>query len=631
MSELPEIVSMPSIAEPQVVLYDLKELKESAQYERENNVIGKERIDRLEIEQLFRNRLKKKSRRSKEKKTFEELINIVDPAIPEENRIIIQEYLESDSLNGVEDCVLKGLVGKRQAGELWANKQGIAYLDPIQSVITDEALSMIPEEIARKAQVLPLYFLNNVLTISTSEPKNTELLRRIKFISGHDVSPIFAFPSEIKDGIDIHYASGEDVHSYIKKFQEQNKGILDDLDEVELDQLAESEMLANIVDSIVHFGIKEGASDIHVEPMETRCRIRFRIDGRLREILSVNKSLHPAMASRIKILCKLNIAEKRFPQDGRFEMPLGMAKAEFRVSFIPASYGSKIVIRILGSTGRKGTMSLDDMLVSQNVLKPWRRIIRNPNGIIFVTGPTGSGKTTTLYATLQELNTDEVNISTIEDPIEISLEGLTQSQVNHSIDLGFPDLLRSLLRQDPDIILVGEIRDLETAKIACEAALTGHLVFATLHTNNAVQAVTRLLEIGIEPYMVAPSISAVLAQRLCARLDEDNKEAYRPTNEMLGNYFENFELDKDVLLYRPTANVAGTALAYKGRAAIHEMLTVSDEIRSLISDGASTQVIATAAHNVGYRTLRYDALKKALLGLVSIEEVDRNTPQEWKS
>jgi type IV pilus assembly protein PilB len=617
--------------EPRIVLYDLKELRKSADYERENNVIGKERIDRLEIEQLFRNRLEKKAPNSGEKKTFEELINIADPSIPEEHRIIIQEHLETDSLPGVEDAVLKGLIGKRQAGELWGNKIGIAYLDPIQSVITDDALSLIPEEIARKAQILPLYFLNNVLTISTSEPINEELLRRLKFISGHEISPIFGFPSEIRDAIEIHYATEEDVASYIKRFQEQNKGVLDNLDDLELDQLAESESLINILDSIVHFGIKEGASDIHVEPMDTRCRIRFRVDGRLREILSIHKSLHPALASRVKILCKLDIAEKRFPQDGRFEMPLGMMKAEFRVSFIPASYGSKIVIRILGSTGRKGAMSLDDMLVSHNVLKPWRKIIRNPNGIVFVTGPTGSGKTTTLYATLAELNTPEVNISTIEDPIEISLEGLTQSQVNHTIDLGFPDLLRSLLRQDPDIILVGEIRDLETAKIATEAALTGHLVFATLHTNNAVQAVTRLLEIGIEPYMVAPSINAVLAQRLCARLDDDNKEAYRPTKEQLSEFFQFEGGFDDLLLYRPTAQVAGTVQAYKGRVAIHELVTVSDEVRALISERATVLAISRAAEKVGYKTLRYDAIKKALLGLTTLEEVSRNTPQEWRA
>ena len=217
-------------------------------------------------------------------------------------------------MKGVEESVLKGLIGKRQAGELWANKLGIAYLDPIQSVITDDALSLIPEEIARKAGVLPLYFLNNVLTVSTSEPKNEEQLRRLKFICGHEVSPIFAFPSEIRDAIEIHYASEEDVSSFIKRFQEQNKGILENLDELELEHMAESEMLANIVDSILHFGIKEGASDIHIEPMETKCRVRFRVDGRLREILSFNKSLHPALASRVKILCKLDIAEKRFPQ-----------------------------------------------------------------------------------------------------------------------------------------------------------------------------------------------------------------------------------------------------------------------------------------------------------------------------
>jgi len=608
--------------------YSLVELQDHASEERKNSNIGREKMDLLEIGHLFKKKLKKKREPRKESKTFFELLQVMDPGVPLENRKLVEQYFESGSIGGVEEAVLKGVISKRHAGELWANSLGVAYIDALQSVVTEEALSLIPEEIARKARVLPLYFLNDVLTIATSDPGSTELLKRIQFITGKQVSPVFSFPSDLRDGIEVHYSSGEDVTSFILKFQEENQGLLDSLNEVELEDLAESEMISRIVEAILHFGIKESASDIHIEPMEVFSRVRFRVDGRLREILTLSKSIHPAISSRLKILSRLNIAENRFPQDGRFDMPLGMSKAEFRISFIPTQYGQKVVIRILGSTGRKGIISLDDMLISQNILRPFRRVIRNPNGIIFVTGPTGSGKTTTLYATLQELNTPEVNISTIEDPVEIVLPGLTQSQVNHNISLNFPILLRSLLRQDPDIILVGEIRDLETAKIAAEAALTGHLVFATLHTNNAIQAVVRLTEIGLEPYMVAPSINAVMAQRLAGRLDDKHKEAFQPSEEVLDNYFHDHE-KVDSIFYRPTSDVHGTHRAYKGRIALHELVVVSDELRSLISSRAGNREMSQAAADVGYKPLRFDGLKKALMGLTTLEEVERVTPQEW--
>jgi len=609
--------------------YSLKELVKHAQEERKSSNIGREKLDILEIDHLFKGKLKKKRTPRSDNKTFFELLQVMDPGVPQENRRLVEEYFESGAISGVEEAVMKGVISKKNAGELWANTIGVAYLDPLQSVVTDEALALIPEEIARKARVLPLYYLNGVLTIATSEPANAELIKRIKFITGKSISAVFSFPSDLRDAIGVHYSSGEDVTSFIMKFQEQNKGLLESVSEVELEDLAESEMISNIVEAIIHFGIKEGASDIHLEPLEVFSRVRFRVDGRLREILTISKSIHPAITSRLKILSRLNIAENRFPQDGRFDMPLGMSKAEFRISCIPSIYGQKVVIRILGSTGRKGSiMSLDDMLISQNILKPYRRVVRNSSGIIFVTGPTGSGKTTTLYATLQELNNPDVNISTIEDPVEIVLPGLTQSQVNHNISLNFPLMLRSLLRQDPDIMLVGEIRDLETAKIAAEAALTGHLVFATLHTNNAIQAVIRLMEIGLEPYMVAPSVNAVLSQRLAGRLDDKHKEAYKPEQEVLDTYFYDHE-DMESIFYRPSKDVVGTHRAYKGRVALHELVMVSDEFRSLISQRSGTHELAAEAAKVGYRPLRYDGLKKALMGLTTLEEVERVTPQEW--
>ncbi|HZP61567.1 MAG TPA: GspE/PulE family protein, partial [Opitutaceae bacterium] len=310
--------------------------------------------------------------------------------------------------------------------------------------------------------------------------------------------------------------------------------------------------------------------------------------------------------------------------------PIGGGSANFRFSSLPTQYGEKAVVRILATTNKKSMLTLDRMMISQTILEPFKRLIENPNGIIFVTGPTGSGKTTTLYAGLHEINKPGVNISTIEDPIEIQLAGVTQSQVNTHIDLKFSTLLRSLLRQDPDVILVGEIRDLETAKIATEAALTGHVVFATLHTNTAPQAIVRLQEIGVEPYMVAPSVIGVLAQRLAARICENCKEAYYPARETLLKYFEEDGLEEVPFLRgRGCSRCRGTG--YHGRIAFHELVIITEEIRTLISEGRSAQEITQAAAKVGYKPLRYDGLKKVLLGMTTIDEIEDNTSIEWST
>jgi type IV pilus assembly protein PilB len=288
------------------------------------------------------------------------------------------------------------------------------------------------------------------------------------------------------------------------------------------------------------------------------------------------------------------------------------------------------VVRILAMTGKKTMLTLDKMMISQTILTPFKRLIQNPNGIIFVTGPTGSGKTTTLYAALQEINTTGLNISTIEDPVEIQLAGITQTQVNTHIDLKFSTILRALMRQDPDVILIGEIRDLETAKIATEAALTGHIVFATLHTNTAAQAIVRLMEIGVESYMVAPSVIGVLAQRLAARICDNCKEVYYPSRDVLRKYFQDEGLT-EVPFYRGRGCTSCRGTGYNGRIAFHELVLITEEIRTLISEGKSAQEITRAATKVGYRPLRYDGLKKVLLGLTTIEEIDQNTSFEWSA
>ena len=539
---------------------------------------------------------------------------------------LISKHGETAEL--VQAVIDEHMLTKDDACRMWGDAIGTAYVDPFASVITDEALELIPVEIARKSRCIGLYVLNGVLTAAMATPENADLVKRLSQITGLPVSPVFALPREIGDAITINYCTEKNLEDSLAEIEQS--GVFDQPELIgeRLAVFAESNSLTQLLDEIIYFAMRERATDIHIEAQETQSRIRFRIDGMLREMITYSRKLHRALISRLKILCNLNISESRFPQDGRFSMPIGSQTANFRVSTIPSAYGEKAVIRILAMTGKRTMITLDKMMMSQTILTPFKRLIQNPNGIIFVTGPTGSGKTTTLYAALNEINTPGINISTIEDPIEIQLAGVTQSQVNSHIDLKFGTILRALMRQDPDAILVGEIRDQETAKIATEAALTGHIVFATLHTNTAAQAITRLIEIGVEPYMVAPSVIGVLAQRLAARICENCKEAYTPSRDLLLRYFREEGLT-DVSFYRGRGCPACRGTGYKGRIAFHELVLITGEIRTLISEGRSVQEITRAAAKVGYKPLRYDGLKKVLLGLTTIDEIEQNTSFEW--
>ena len=531
--------------------------------------------------------------------------------------------------NALVQAVIDGkILPKDDACRFWADSLNVAYVDPFASVITDEAIERIPVEIARKVKAIGLYVLNGVLTVAMSDPGDGSLVKRLGQIAQLPISPVFALAREIEDAIAIHYSTEKGLEESLNELERSTLFDRPESAAEKLAVLAENNALVQILDEIVYYAMRERATDIHIEAHETQCRIRFRIDGNLREVLTYSRELHQALISRIKILCNVNISETRFPQDGRFSISIGGQTANFRVSTIPSAYGEKAVIRVLAMTGKKTMLTLDKMMISQTIVQPFKRLIQNPNGIIFVTGPTGSGKTTTLYAAVHEINTPTINISTIEDPIEIQLSGVTQSQVNANIDLKFSTILRALMRQDPDAILVGEIRDLETAKIATEAALTGHIVFATLHTNTAPQAITRLIEIGVEPFMVAPSVIGVLAQRLAARICEACKEAYYPTRDTLRKYFLDEGLT-DVPFFRGRGCPACRHSGYKGRIAFHELVLITEEIRTLISEGRSVQEISRAAAKVGYRPLRYDGLKKVLLGLTTIEEIEQNTSFEW--
>jgi type II secretory ATPase GspE/PulE/Tfp pilus assembly ATPase PilB-like protein len=520
------------------------------------------------------------------------------------------------------------ILSKDEACRLWANSIGIAYVDVLASAITDEAVEKIPLAVARKVKAIGLYLIDGVLTVALGSPEDKDLVRRIEQIVQMPVSPVFCLPCEIEDAIAIQYSTEKTLSDSLTDLEHDSLFNRAEAKDSSFELVAESESLVKVLDEMIYFALRERATDIHIEPQEIQSRIRFRVDGMMREVLTFSRKLHRAIVARLKVMCSLNIAETRFPQDGRFSLTIGTNKANFRFSCLPSVHGEKIVIRVLASSGKKSMMTLDKMLISQPILAPLKRLVQNPNGIIFVTGPTGSGKTTTLYAALNEINDASINISTIEDPVEIQLPGVTQSQVNSNIDLKFATVLRALLRQDPDVILIGEIRDLETAKIATEAALTGHLVFATLHTNTAAQAIIRLMEIGVEPYMVAPSVVGVLAQRLAARICERCKEAYYPGREVLLKYFEEEGLT-EVPFYRGRGCAHCRGTGYKGRIAFHELVLITEEIRQLISEGKSAQEITRAATRVGYRPLRYDGLRKVLLGLTTIDEIEQNTSFEW--
>ncbi len=543
-----------------------------------------------------------------------------------EVEMLIGRHGETPQL--IQAVIEEKFLSKDEACRYWADTMNVAYVDPFASVVTDEATSKLPLEIVKKVKAIGLYVVDSVLTVAMSAPADVALIRRLSQIAQMPVSPVFALPREIEDAIAVYYCTEKGLEDSLGELERSRLFDKPEIAGDKLAALAEDIALIQVLDEIIYFAMRERATDIHVEAQEGQCRVRFRIDGNLREILTYSRKLHRAFLSRIKILCNLNIAEARFPQDGRFSMQIGSQLANFRVSTMPASHGEKAVIRILAMAGKKTMLTLEKMAISQTILQPFRRLVQNPSGIIFVTGPTGSGKTTTLYAALHEINTPDRNISTIEDPVEIQLAGVTQTQVNSNIDLKFSTVLRSLMRQDPDVILIGEIRDHETAKIATEAALTGHIVFATLHTNTAPQAIIRLLEIGVEPYMVAPSVIGVLSQRLAARICDVCKEAYYPSKEVLQRYFKDEGLT-EVPFYRgrgcPTCRHTG----YKGRVAFHELVLITEEIRTLISEGRSVQEISRAAAKVGYKPLRYDGLKKVLLGLTTIEEVEQNTSFEW--
>jgi type IV pilus assembly protein PilB len=407
------------------------------------------------------------------------------------------------------------------------------------------------------------------------------------------------------------------LQSDILKEIEFEEGIEEDTGVADLEQEAKGAPIIRLANTIIAMAIKKGASDIHLEPMEREVKVRFRVDGMLREEMVLPKKIQLPLISRIKIMSKLDITEHRLPQDGRTTLKVSDKPIDFRVSSIPTKFGEKIVTRILDKTNTM--LGLDKLITDQDTLALIREMIRKPYGIIYVTGPTGSGKSTTLYSALSELNSPDVNISTVEDPIEYDIAGINQVQVNPDIGLDFARVLRAFMRQDPDIILVGETRDIETAKIAIEAALTGHLVFTTLHANDAPAAFMRLMEMGIEPFLISTSVIGVIAQRLVRRICTVCRETYRPditVTRYLG-------LPEETELSRGVGCEACGFTGYRGRVGVYEVLSINDKVRHLIAEGSDTQVIRAEAMDNGMKSLKDFCLILLREGLTAVDEVLR--------
>ncbi len=516
-------------------------------------------------------------------------------------------------------------VSREELGLRYSVLIGISHVDPAKSIVDSAFIGALDDGYCLSRRCLPLFQFGDAVTTAMVDPFDQETIDDLTRRLGKHVSPVFAFESDIIEALTVQEMSRESLAKLVRELELSLVGVMHD-DAADDEDTSDMPAAVDLVDALFLWSRKEKASDIHIEPLDRSIRIRFRIDGIMQVRLRLNKRLLGPILNRLKILSGADITERRRPQDGRVTAVVKGVTFEFRLSSVPTIYGEKLVLRSTGSTEATHTGTIDGLGLTQRNEARLREIISAPSGVFFVTGPTGSGKTTTLFSVLQTVNSPDVNVMTVEDPVEMRIPGINQIQVNRAIDLGFAPVLRAFLRQDPDIILIGEIRDTETAKIASEAALTGHLVLSTMHTNSAQQAVTRLIDIGVEPFLVAPSIIGVLAQRLVRRLCVHCRESYEPDQEVLEGMFFNVAQHRP-RLHRAVGCPACHDTGYMGRLGIHEILDISDEMRSLISRNASLLEIEKLAAEEGFRSMRYDAVKRILQGHTSLEEVARVVPR----
>jgi type IV pilus assembly protein PilB len=553
----------------------------------------------------------------------------------------LQKALEFQRANGgkLGSCLTKmGFITDDDITGILSRQYGVPSINLKFYEIDPIIIKLIPQDTAQRYQVIPLSRVGSVLTIAMTDPTNVFAMDDIKFMTGFNVEPVVASESAIGDAISRFYGAGsggtnqEEISNLMKDLVEDDQELELAAEEAEMDaasleKAAEEAPIIKLVNLILTDSVKRGASDIHIEPYETEMRVRFRIDGQLQKVMSPPMRLKDAITSRLKIMAKLDIAEKRLPQDGRIMIKYkadGKKKElDFRVSTVPTLYGEKIVMRLLDKENLR--LDMTKLGFEQASLDKFERNILKPYGMVLVTGPTGSGKTNTLYSSVSTLNKIDTNIMTAEDPVEFQLAGVNQVQMKEQIGLNFAAALRAFLRQDPNIILVGEIRDFETAEIGVKAALTGHLVLSTLHTNDAPSTVSRLMNMGIEPFLVATSVNLICAQRLVRRICSNCKEQLEVPEQALLDAGYTPEEVKTVKIYHGKGCTTCNKGGYKGRTGLYEVMEVTDELRELILVGASALELKKKAVELGMITLRRSGLTKIAAGLTTMEEVLRET------
>jgi type IV pilus assembly protein PilB len=521
-----------------------------------------------------------------------------------------------------------GFLDENELTEFVAKQYGVPSIDLNDFVVEPEVLALIPEDVANKHNVVPVNRAGSTLILATADPSNIFALDDIKFLTGYNIQPVVASEEQIRDAIEKYYAEPEEdlLDEVMADFDDEGIDFVSGEEEDDTSGLqrdAEDAPVVKLVNLILTDAIKKVASDIHIEPYEKSFRVRYRIDGVLYEVMKPPLKLKNALTSRVKIMSELDIAERRLPQDGRIKLKLGKGREmDFRVSVLPTLFGEKIVLRLLDKSNLQ--LDMTKLGFEQSQLDDFQECIHQPFGMVLVTGPTGSGKTTTLYSALSELNKTSENLSTAEDPVEFNLTGINQVQMHEDIGLNFAAALRSFLRQDPDIIMVGEIRDFETAEISVKASLTGHMVLSTLHTNDAPSTINRLLNMGIEPFLVASAVNCIVAQRLARRIcaecvtDDPDVGVERLVDAGLS--------EEEIKSFKPKkgsgcGNCSDTG--FKGRVAIYEVMVMTDQLKEFVLNGASGTEIKREAIRGGMCTLRRSALNMMLDGVTTISEVFR--------
>ena len=542
----------------------------------------------------------------------------------------LQEALNAQKATGGKlgsNLVKLGFISEDDITSFLSRQYGVPSINLSHFDIDATVIKLIPSEIAQKHQVIPINRTGNVLTVAMADPSNIFAIDDIKFMTGFKVEPVVAAETSIKNSINKYYDSAGLVEDIMKGFDDKDVEALreedDSVNAAELGKAAEDAPVVKLVNLILTDAIKKGASDIHIEPYEKSFRVRYRVDGMLYDVMQPPTRLKAAITSRIKIMAQLDIAERRLPQDGRIKIKMANKEMDYRVSTLPTLFGEKVVMRLLD----KGNLQLDmtKLGFSPETLTDFETGLLMPFGMVLVTGPTGSGKTTTLYSALNRLNTVDTNIMTAEDPVEFNLPGINQVQTKAEIGLTFAAALRSFLRQDPDVIMVGEIRDYETAEIAVKAALTGHLVLSTLHTNDAPGTISRLLNMGVEPFLVSASCNVIVAQRLARRVCQGCKEFITvPPQAMMSVGFS----PEDANTFKPTKGKGCQTCndtGYKGRVALYEVMLIKDNVKEAILQGASSIELRELGRKNGMLTLREAGLQKIREGMTTVEEVLRVT------